>query len=287
MMFQDLFKQYLELIENQIAKHSFKCYESVYKKYIKENQLGLTKCSDIKYPLIQTFINDMMKTKAPKTAKNVLSVINQVVKLGEQLEVINKNPCRLVKIKPFDNRRYFNHSLEVQKKIIKSIRDFKDPLADFLFFLIQGRRVNEIRLIKWRDIDFKNNEYTIISEHSKVRKTMKFYLIEELSERLKKRLYDTDFYKLDDYVFTNPITQTHYNDFRRLWERFLNTYDLPKFRMHDLRHLVGTYSINYLGQSIESVMHTLGHTNINTTKRYITQQTKQSKEVMTSIFLSV
>lgn len=214
-------------------------------------------------------------------------MLNQVLKLGEQLELINKNPCILVKIKPFDNKRYFNHSLDIQKKIIRSIKDFNDPLADFLFFLMQGRRVNEIRLIKWRDIDFKNNEYTIVSEHSKVRKTMKFYLIDELAERLKNRLYNTDFYRLDDYVFTNPQTKTYYNDFRRLWERFLKTYNLPKFRIHDLRHLIGTYSINYLGQSIESVMHTLGHTNINTTKRYITQQTKQSKEVMTNIFLSV
>lgn len=84
-------------------------------------------------------------------------MLNQVIKLGEQLELINKNPCRLVKIKPFDNKRYFNHSLDIQKKIIRSIKDFNDPLADFLFFLMQGRRVNEIRLIKWRDIDFKNN----------------------------------------------------------------------------------------------------------------------------------
>lgn len=33
-------------------------------------------------------------------------------------------------------------------------------------------------------------------------------------------------------------------------------------------------------------MHTLRHTNINTTKRYITQQNKQSKEVITKVVLS-
>lgn len=287
MIFQDLCVQYLELSKDQMAPHSFKCNVSIYNAYILNKELGLTNCDNIKYPLIQSFINDIMKTKAPKTAKNILGFINQVVKLGEQLDLIIKNPCRLVKIRPFDNRRYFNYPVEIQKKIIKSIIDFNDPLADFLYFLIQGRRVNEVRLLRWKDIDFKNSEYTIIYEHSKVRKTMRFYLFGDLAERLKKRLYETDFYRLDDYVFTNPRTKKHYIDFKRLWNRFLNTYDLPRFRMHDLRHLIGTYSINYLGQSIESVMHTLGHTNINTTKRYITQQTKQSKEVITNIFTSI
>lgn len=63
--------------------------------------------------------------------------------------------------------------------------------------------------------------------------------------------------------------------------------DLPKIRLHDIRHLIGTYSINILELPIEKISHTLGHTNVATTEKYVTIKPETSKQVIDKIFASV
>lgn len=89
------------------------------------------------------------------------------------------------------------------------------------------------------------------------------------------------------YVFTNPFTKTRYKDLRGAWLRFLKKYNLPVIRLHDIRHLLGTYSINFLSLPIEHVSFALGHTNIEITQKYITVKPEIAKEVVSKIFESV
>ncbi|MDY0194404.1 MAG: tyrosine-type recombinase/integrase, partial [Aliarcobacter butzleri] len=89
------------------------------------------------------------------------------------------------------------------------------------------------------------------------------------------------------YVFTNPQTNTQYATLSKAWKRFLHVNDLPYIRLHDIRHLIGTYSINVLNLPIEKVSHTLGHTNIETTQKYVTIKPETSKQVIDKIINSV
>ena len=63
--------------------------------------------------------------------------------------------------------------------------------------------------------------------------------------------------------------------------------NLPRIRLHDIRHLIGTYSINYLKIPIEQVSFTLGHTNIITTQKYITANVRKSKETIENLLKSI
>ena len=89
------------------------------------------------------------------------------------------------------------------------------------------------------------------------------------------------------YVFNNPQTQTQYKDLSKAWRRFLKESDLPYIRLHDIRHLIGTYSINVLELPIEKVSHALGHTNVETTQKYVTIKPETSKQVIDKIINSV
>ena len=60
-----------------------------------------------------------------------------------------------------------------------------------------------------------------------------------------------------------------------------------KMRIHDIRHLVASYSINYLGLSIEEVSYTLGHTSIEITQRYVNPRAEISARVVNKIIKSV
>lgn len=116
---------------------------------------------------------------------------------------------------------------------------------------------------------------------------MEYSLTPLLKHRLKEHYKNTFFNSLEDYVFTNPNTGSKYIDLRRSWNNFLNKNNLPKMRLHDIRHLIGTYAINHLGLSMESVMLTLGHSNITTTHNYLTRNKNLSKIVINSILESV
>ena len=96
-----------------------------------------------------------------------------------------------------------------------------------------------------------------------------------------------NYFDLENYVFFNPVTKNRFKNIRKAWKRFLRKNNLPKLRIHDLRHLVGTYSINVLELPIEKVSHTHGHTDIHTTQRYITKRPNSAKEVMENIFQSL
>jgi integrase len=89
------------------------------------------------------------------------------------------------------------------------------------------------------------------------------------------------------YVFINPNTQTRFKDLRKAWLRFLNRYNLPYIRLHDIRHLLGTYSINFLNLPIEHISFALGHTNIEITQKYITVKPEISKQVIDKVLGSV
>ena len=93
--------------------------------------------------------------------------------------------------------------------------------------------------------------------------------------------------KLNGYVFVNPMTNDKYQDLRKSWNSLLKRNNLPRIRLHDIRHLIGTYSINYLKIPIEQVSFTLGHTNIITTQKYITANVRKSKETIENLLKSI
>ncbi|WP_063999646.1 tyrosine-type recombinase/integrase [Campylobacter iguaniorum] len=92
---------------------------------------------------------------------------------------------------------------------------------------------------------------------------------------------------LNTYVFLNPDTNNKFVDLRRSWNTLLKSNNLPKIRLHDIRHLIATYSINYLSLPVEQVSFTLGHTNITTTQKYITTNIKKSKDTIEKMLNSV
>ena len=140
-------------------------------------------------------------------------------------------------------------------------------------------------------VDFSQNLYKIPAMINKARKNMAYKMTDILHDRLLKHYLhacidqNTRFPK--GYVFLNPYTNNRYVDLKKAWTKFLTSNDLPVIRLHDIRHLIGTYSINVLELPIEKISHTLGHTNVATTEKYITVKPETSKFVIDKILESV
>ena len=178
--------------------------------------------------------------------------------------------------------------MAIQKRFIRVISENKEPSADIFFFLLHGRRKNEVLSLKFSDINFKTRTYTIPFKINKAKRDMVYKMSDELYDRLYRRYIEAKKQnKLNGYVFVNPMTNDKYQDLRKSWRSLLRRNSLPLIRLHDIRHLIGTYSINYLKIPIEQVSFTLGHTNIITTQKYITANVKKSKETIENLLKSI
>lgn len=288
MTLNNLFDEYLNFYEFLLSKNTLRSDKATYNKHIK-NDLGLKDIKDIKFIHIQSLCNNLIKQDYKiKTIKNILAKLRVIFNFAIKLEIIEKNPCKFVELPKFDNKRYFDYSVLVQKKFIKAIVNNKGYNADIFFFLLHGRRKNEVLSLKWSDINFKTSSYVVPAKINKAKRNMIYSMSDDLYVRLYKRYIQAKKdNKINDYVFINPQTNTKFTDLRRSWNSLLKRNNLPRIRLHDIRHLVATYSINYLNLPIEQVSFTLGHTNITTTQRYITNDIKNSKKTIENIIKSI
>lgn len=288
MTLNELFKNYLEYYELILSPSTLRSDISTYQKHFKDD-LGLKNVDEINFLDIQRFCNELIKRDYKiKTVKNILAKLKVIFKLALKLEIINKNPCDFIELPKFDNKRYFDYSVAIQKKFIKAISENKEPSADIFFFLLHGRRKNEVLSLKFSDINFKTRTYTIPFKINKAKRDMVYKMSDDLYDRLYRRYIEAKKRnKLNGYVFVNPMTNDKYQDLRRSWNSLLRRNNLPRIRLHDIRHLIGTYSINYLKIPIEQVSFTLGHTNIITTQKYITANVRKSKETIENLLHSI
>ena len=288
MILNELFKNYLEYYELILSPSTLRSDVATYQKHFKDG-LGLKNVKDINFIDVQKFCNELIKRDYKiKTVKNILAKLKVIFKLALKLELINKNPCDFIELPRFDNKRYFDYSVAIQKKFIKAISENKEPGADIFFFLLHGRRKNEVLSLKFSDINFKTRTYTIPFKINKAKRDMVYKMSDELYDRLFRRYVEAKKQnKLNGYVFVNPMTNDKYQDLRKSWNSLLKRNNLPKIRLHDIRHLIGTYSINYLKIPVEQVSFTLGHTNITTTQKYITANVKKSKETIENLLHSI
>lgn len=288
MTLNELFKNYLEYYELILSPSTLRSDIATYQKHFKDG-LGLKSVNEINFIDIQRFCNELIKRDYKiKTVKNILAKLKVIFKLALKLEIINKNPCDFIELPKFDNKRYFDYSVAIQKKFIKAISENKEPSADIFFFLLHGRRKNEVLSLKFSDINFKTRTYTIPFKINKAKRDMSYKMSDELYDRLFRRYIEAKKQnKLNGYVFVNPMTNDKYQDLRKSWNSLLKRNNLPRIRLHDIRHLIGTYSINYLKIPIEQVSFTLGHTNIITTQKYITANVKKSKETIENLLKSI
>jgi integrase len=274
------------------SEKTYKTNQGFYNNHIKE-VFGEMEVNKIKYSLVQSFADNLLfKDKKPKTVKNILTVLSNLLNLAIKDEIIDKNIVHFVELPKFDNTRYFDYPVSVQKEFLKAMLTYDEPIyKDIFLFLFHGRRRNEVLSIEFSMIDFEQRIYKIPAKINKAKRNQAHKMTDVLYARLYKHYLiacvnqETKFPV--GFVFCNPFTLTRFYDLTKAWTRFLDKNNLPEIRLHDIRHLIGTYTTNTLELPIEKISHTLGHTDIKTTQRYITKKPDSSKEIIDDILNSL
>ena len=177
-----------------------------------------------------------------------------------------------------DVNHSFNLDDESRKRLFVSIVNI--PFIDYkvmFFFLLRGRRKGEVLKLKWSDVDLELGKYVIQNYNSKTRDWEEYFLDHELLVELQalKQLSGNN-----EYVFTNPKTNTKFADIpRQFWEHIKEKTGIENMRIHDFRHLLGFTMINN-GVSLESIGKALGHKKPSRTEKYSNEKVQTAKETV-------
>ena len=288
--FNELFKEYCLLYKNTLSEKTYQTKIYYYNKHFKE-KYGNYIITNFKFRDAQLFVNELLeKNLKPKTVKNIVNDFKVLFNYAIKNEYVNKNPFAYVEIPRFDNKIYFNFTEEEIKRFIKTALNYPNQKFRGIFtFLLHGRRLNEVLSLTWENIDFENEIYLIPPQINKAKRLMSYQMTSLLKDVLKRqKILNQIECSNSSYVFPSSVTCRKIKDIRKQFKKLLALAKIDKkMRIHDIRHLVASYSINYLGLSVEEVSYTLGHTSIEITQRYINPRAEISKKVVEKILNSV
>lgn len=282
---------------------SFERYESIYRNYIKEVELGLLKISEIKKLAIQKYYNSLKDNgKSYSQIKNLHKLLNKFFGYAETEGYIIKNPCKGLKIPKDDEDEIDEEDKVVETFDNDEIITLVDSIGNkklkyiIMFALLTGLRQGEILALDRKDIinkttvkvnktlrsakifgdDGKNHyELKITKPKTKASKrevpipaTLKPELkkLENLIAEEKLRLGEA--YTNNTLLFPSETgTYMDAKNLQRSWKRALENANIPYRKFHALRHTYATRLFEN-GTSILTVSRLLGHSSIKTTEIY-------------------
>ncbi len=271
-----IFDKYIEAKKKVLAPKTIGSYVSFYDTWIR-NAIGSYEINTINESHLQTIVNKVLSKRAPKTAKTLKEILNPIFKKYFYSGTIHSNPVELLEFKKFDNVVNPDLSDKEIKALYSSIYSYGvEPYRSIFIWLSTGRRVNEVLSLKWEDIYFATERFTIKADNNKAKKNMVYVLDEDLLSTLKSLKQGSG------YIFhsiKDKNKKMHNDTIKRHWKYILENAGIGHLRIHDLRHIVGLKLVN-AGVSLEVIASVLGHTTTSITKRYSKVRTKTAADAL-------
>lgn len=203
----------------------------------------------------------------PYQANRTLGVLSKMFNTVEiwGLRPDGSNPCRHVPKYKEHKRETFLNAAEISRlgAVLTNARntgtESQYAVAAFQLLILTGCRLGEIQTLKWSYI---HSGYLNLPDSKTGPRRI------AVSAEVQNVLNSLERIPGNDYVIAGEIEEAHLTDLQRPWRRIREQAGLEHVRIHDLRH---TYASNAImqGQPIAMVARLLGHTQLQTTMRYI------------------
>lgn len=235
---------------------------------------------------VQSIVNELNKKRANAT------VVLYARTIKVFLKELNLNWSAL-ELPEIDNKIDYTLSFDDTKKIIQAIREYSkievngeifyqyEELKNIFAFSLTGRRIGEILSLKFTDFNFEDNTYKLKQGNVKGKKELTFNMDEYLIEAVQSqaRLKNIDLTKKPDirvFTYTRETPRVHF-------QNLLKALNLPKLRLHDIRHMLGT-TLYQNGVPIQDISRMLGHSSITITEQRYAKTTKEQASNATNSF---
>lgn len=271
----------LKLSQSQNPKHHNLKLEDLCKKYIHDFAMyeKLTWKEDVKD--FQTFLspwyscrlseitkNDVLAlhkkitlNNGPCRANRILAKISALFSKAQEWDLVSCNPASHIKRNKEKQRDRFLNSEEL-KRFFSAIDQEPDSAFKSMIWiaLLTGVRRDNIRSMKWEQIDFNTQTWTI--PRTKNGRSLTVFLPDQIVAILKKTP------QISEWVFPSKKSASgHIMDHRRTLTRVLKRAEISNLHFHDLRRTLASWmAIN--GTSLYIIADVLGHSSTRCTQIY-------------------
>jgi integrase len=253
--------------------------------------LGEINTKDINEDIIQNYIMTLHKQRglAPATIRTAYGIVAEVLKKAIKKGILKDDflsdislPREVKKIRVWSEEDIYTF-LDAPNRILNLTRHF----IGFVISIQTGMRMGEVLGLRWKDIDFENklifirqtlaknedDSYSFVDEGKTSSAIRVIYISDSLIEELKKHktlleneilIVGNAYHKYDLVVCTQTGNWVHPNNFRRAFKVTIEQLNLPKIRVHDLRHTHATYLLSKQVNP-KIIQERLGHKNVNIT----------------------
>jgi len=214
-------------------------------------------------------VNRTLSAVLSQAVEDALLPANPAFRMGKYLRAGDELPPE---IQPLT-------SLQSQALVAQAEKTFPEFAPLFLCALRTGMRLGELLALQWNDIDFGDRLIHVrrsrvagrltSTKNTQRRRVDMSLMLRESLRRLRtarKRTALKEGTPLEKWVFTTRAGQIVDGDNlrSRVFYRILEQADLPRIRLHDLRHTYASLLIQQ-GESLAYVQQQLGHSSIQVT----------------------
>lgn len=283
-------KHYLEgYVKTACKRNTWTGYEAIIRLHIapawKGKKLNQIKRADVKKLLLQK----QQAGLAPKTVENIKALVSGILTHAYEEELLQVNPALKMGrfIQKGDRRKHINPLTkeQVSKFLSVAYAEFPKHYPLLLCAFRTGMRLGELLSLGWEDIDFGANLIEVRRSYShghfSTPKSHKSRYV-DMSNQLKQTLLAHRVYLFQKFggklpecqfqgcgiqlVFPNgdgkPMDADNLRC--RVFHKIIEKADLPKFRIHDIRHTFASLLLSQ-GEPLNYVKEQLGHASIQTT----------------------
>jgi integrase len=259
--------QWLESQEKLFSYSTYQTHKSI--ATMLDAHFGHIAIKDIKPSHVRAYIN--LLDVAPKTIRNRVGLLSEVMKSAIADDLISKNPCTGVKLparvkQPVDPFTYD----EMQKILSWMKKNRPENAAYFAVGFYTGMRTGEIMALKWGDIDFQKNTITVrrtttrgkVKESTKNNKDREIDIPEELDSYLAHQKAMT--FLKSEFVFLTTLGEPflgHNSILNRYWKPCLKALGLRYRQPYQMRHSFACIMIE-ANEDLNWIKNTLGHSSL-------------------------
>ena len=230
---------------------------------IKLNNLGVSECK---------MAYQQWVTKGVRMANVMAMVTSLVLNIGEELELIVRNPMRSVKKMVEGQRKVMWSTNQVRAFVDTAYGEYKWRSIGLIVHMAYefAQRIGDMRCLKWDNINFETQRLDL--EQSKKRAEVHQPIEDNLFSMLQKQHEDFSF---QEYVAPHPQPRSgtykiyHLNEVSRMVNQVKQSAGLPKeLTAMDMRRTAITEMVE-AGVDTTQIMAVSGHNSPNSMKPYI------------------
>lgn len=282
-----------DVLPDRVRPRTLEWYESTVRLHIKP-KLGSKMLRSLTVTDVQDAIQSLVADGVgPRTIEKMRTALSSALSHAMRRELIFRNVARLVELPKYTRKRVTIWTPDEATAFLGAMRGHRWE-AGYILNLLYGMRRGEVLGLRWRDIDFRADEFELVHQIQRINGVLELGPVKtEAGERLLP-LLPTLRGVLIETARANGITldlnsdpaSTPYADkpviaskagefvdpknYVRTFRLYSDRLGLPEITLHQTRHTVATLLKN-LGVPDRDIQAILGHSSVAVTQKFYQQ----------------